>query len=79
LGLARNAVADEAPSLDNRRGFVSAAETRDIIELVRRIANGLTILNVERVMQVVMEMAAHGAALRRDPGPGPEVYLKPRA
>ena len=36
---------------------MSAAETRDIVELVRRIAANLTILIVEHDMEVVMELA----------------------
>ena len=36
---------------------MSAAETRETIELVRRIANNLTILIVEHDMQLVMELA----------------------
>jgi ABC-type branched-subunit amino acid transport system ATPase component len=38
---------------------MSAAETRDTIALVRRIAEGLTILIVEHDMEVVMELAQH--------------------
>jgi len=42
------------------------AETRDTMELVRRIGKGLTILIVEHDMQVVMGAGPpyHGAALR---------------
>ena len=36
---------------------MSAAETHDTIDLVRRIAKNLTILIVEHDMQVVMELA----------------------
>jgi ABC-type branched-subunit amino acid transport system ATPase component len=36
---------------------MSAAETHDTMELVRRIAKELTILIVEHDMQVVMELA----------------------
>ena len=36
---------------------MSAAETRETMELVRRIAANLTILIVEHDMQVVMELA----------------------
>jgi len=43
--------------LDEPTAGMSAAETRDTIELVRRIAGGLTILIVEHDMQVVMELA----------------------
>jgi branched-chain amino acid transport system ATP-binding protein len=37
---------------------MSAAETHDTMELVRRIAKDLTILIVEHDMQVVMELAS---------------------
>jgi branched-chain amino acid transport system ATP-binding protein len=37
---------------------MSAAETHDTMELVRRIAKNLTILIVEHDMQVVMELAS---------------------
>ena len=43
--------------LDEPTAGMSAAETRETIELVRRIANNLTILIVEHDMQVVMELA----------------------
>jgi len=43
--------------LDEPTAGMSAAETRDTIALVRRIAEGLTILIVEHDMQVVMELA----------------------
>ena len=43
--------------LDEPTAGMSAAETRDTIELVRRIAEGLTILIVEHDMEVVMELA----------------------
>jgi branched-chain amino acid transport system ATP-binding protein len=36
---------------------MSAAETRDTMELVRRIAENLTILIVEHDMEVVMQLA----------------------
>ena len=36
---------------------MSAAETHETIELVRRIARNLTILIVEHDMQIVMELA----------------------
>ena len=56
--------------LDEPTAGMSAAETHDTMELVRRIAKDLTILIVEHDMQVVMELAQphHRAALRRDPG-----------
>ncbi len=43
--------------LDEPTAGMSAAETRDTMELVRRIARNLTILIVEHDMQVVMELA----------------------
>lgn len=43
--------------LDEPTAGMSAAETRDTIELVRRIARNLTILIVEHDMEVVMELA----------------------
>ena len=43
--------------LDEPTAGMSAGETRDTIELVRRIAKDLTILIVEHDMQVVMELA----------------------
>jgi branched-chain amino acid transport system ATP-binding protein len=43
--------------LDEPTAGMSAAETRETIELVRRIAKDLTILIVEHDMQVVMELA----------------------
>src|SRR5579884_995367 len=43
--------------LDEPTAGMSAAETRDAMELVRRIAKNLTILIVEHDMQVVMELA----------------------
>jgi branched-chain amino acid transport system ATP-binding protein len=43
--------------LDEPTAGMSAAETRETIELVRRIASNLTILVVEHDMQVVMELA----------------------
>ncbi len=58
--------------LDEPTAGMSAAETHDTMELVRRIAKNLTILIVEHDMQVVMELAQphHRAALRRGPGRG---------
>ena len=43
--------------LDEPTAGMSAAETQETIELVRRIAHDLTILIVEHDMQVVMELA----------------------
>jgi branched-chain amino acid transport system ATP-binding protein len=43
--------------LDEPTAGMSAAETHDTMELVRRIAKDLTILVVEHDMQVVMELA----------------------
>ena len=43
--------------LDEPTAGMSAAETRDTMELVRRIGEDLTILIVEHDMQVVMELA----------------------
>jgi len=43
--------------LDEPTAGMSAAETRETMELVRRIAGELTILIVEHDMQVVMELA----------------------
>ncbi len=43
--------------LDEPTAGMSAAETQDTMELVRHIAEGLTILIVEHNMQVVMELA----------------------
>jgi branched-chain amino acid transport system ATP-binding protein len=43
--------------LDEPTAGMSAAETHDTIELVRRIAKNLTILIVEHDMEVVMELA----------------------
>lgn len=43
--------------LDEPTAGMSAAETHDTMELVRRIAKGLTIVIVEHDMQVVMELA----------------------
>ncbi|HJU30002.1 MAG TPA: ABC transporter ATP-binding protein [Hyphomicrobiaceae bacterium] len=45
--------------LDEPTAGMSAAETHDTIELVRRIGRDLTILIVEHDMQVVMELASH--------------------
>ena len=44
--------------LDEPTAGMSAAETHDTMQLVRRIAKDLTILIVEHDMQVVMELAS---------------------
>jgi branched-chain amino acid transport system ATP-binding protein len=44
--------------LDEPTAGMSAAETHDTMQLVRRIAENLTILIVEHDMQVVMELAS---------------------
>ena len=58
--------------LDEPTAGMSAAETHDTMELVRRIAKDLTILIVEHDMQVVMELAHRitRVPLRRDAGRG---------
>src|ERR1700687_2287507 len=43
--------------LDEPTAGMSAAETRDIVALVQRIAENLTIIIIEHDMQVVMELA----------------------
>ena len=45
--------------LDEPTAGMSAAETHDTMQLVRRIAKNLTILIVEHDMQVVMELCHH--------------------
>ena len=45
--------------LDEPTAGMSAAETHETMELVRRIGRNLTILIVEHDMQVVMELASH--------------------
>ena len=75
--------------LDEPTAGMSAAETHDTMELVRRIAKNLTILIVEHDMQVVMELAnritvlhygevlAEGAPAEIQQNPRvQEVYLK---
>src|ERR1700758_1785398 len=75
--------------LDEPTAGMSAAETRDTVALVRRIAEGLTILIVEHDMEVVMELAQritvlHYGAILADGTPDEiqrnpevlEVYLK---
>jgi branched-chain amino acid transport system ATP-binding protein len=51
------ATAPQLLCLDEPTAGMSAAETHETIELVRRIARNLTILVVEHDMQVVMELA----------------------
>jgi branched-chain amino acid transport system ATP-binding protein len=75
--------------LDEPTAGMSAAETHETMELVRRIAKNLTILIVEHDMQVVMELASritvlhHGEILAegapadiQDNPRVQEVYLK---
>jgi branched-chain amino acid transport system ATP-binding protein len=75
--------------LDEPTAGMSAAETRDTMELVRRIAKRLTIVIVEHDMQVVMELAQritvlHYGRILAEGTPGEiqqnervlEVYLK---
>ena len=61
---------------------MSAPETRDTMELVRRIAKNLTILIVEHDMQVVMGLAQritvlHYGEVLAD-GPPAEIQQNPR-
>ncbi len=68
--------------LDEPTAGMSAAETRETMALVRRIARNLTILIVEHDMQVVMELAQritvlhYGAILAE--GTPAEVHRNPR-
>jgi branched-chain amino acid transport system ATP-binding protein len=68
--------------LDEPTAGMSAAETRDTVELVRNIAKGLTILIVEHDMQVVMGLAQritvfhYGAILAE--GTPAEIQANPR-
>ncbi|HJU15650.1 MAG TPA: ABC transporter ATP-binding protein [Stellaceae bacterium] len=75
--------------LDEPTAGMSAAETRETMELVRRIARGLTIVIVEHDMEVVMELAQritvlHYGEILAEGTPGQiqanprvlEVYLK---
>ncbi|MGH7063492.1 MAG: ABC transporter ATP-binding protein [Stellaceae bacterium] len=68
--------------LDEPTAGMSAAETHDTMELVRRIAKDLTILIVEHDMQVVMELAQritvlhYGAILAE--GTPAEIQQNPR-
>ncbi|MGH7052791.1 MAG: ABC transporter ATP-binding protein [Stellaceae bacterium] len=68
--------------LDEPTAGMSAAETRETMELVRRISEGLTIVIVEHDMQVVMELAQcitvfhYGEILAE--GPPSEIQANPR-
>jgi branched-chain amino acid transport system ATP-binding protein len=68
--------------LDEPTAGMSAAETHDTMELVRRVAKDLTILIVEHDMQVVMELAQritvlnYGAVLAE--GTPAEIQENPR-
>ncbi len=68
--------------LDEPTAGMSAAETHDTMQLVRRIAENLTILIVEHDMQVVMELADrisvfhYGEILAE--GPPAEIQQNPR-
>jgi branched-chain amino acid transport system ATP-binding protein len=68
--------------LDEPTAGMSAAETHDTMELVRRISRDLTILIVEHDMQVVMELANritvlhYGEVLAE--GPPAEIQQNPR-
>jgi branched-chain amino acid transport system ATP-binding protein len=68
--------------LDEPTAGMSAAETHDTMELVRRIAKDLTILVVEHDMQVVMELAQritvlHYGAILAEGAPS-EIQQNPR-
>jgi branched-chain amino acid transport system ATP-binding protein len=68
--------------LDEPTAGMSAAETRDTMQLVRRIAKDLTILIVEHDMQVVMELADritvfHYGEILAEGAPD-EIQLNPR-
>jgi branched-chain amino acid transport system ATP-binding protein len=68
--------------LDEPTAGMSAAETRDTIALIRRLAQRLTIVIVEHDMQVVMELAQritvlhYGEVLAE--GPPAEIQRNPR-
>jgi len=68
--------------LDEPTAGMSAAETRDTIDLIRRIATRLTILIVEHDMQVVMELAQRITVLHYGEilaeGPPAEIQRNPR-
>jgi branched-chain amino acid transport system ATP-binding protein len=68
--------------LDEPTAGMSAAETHETIELIRRIAKGLTILIVEHDMQVVMELCdritvLHYGEILAEGDPG-EIQRNPR-
>jgi branched-chain amino acid transport system ATP-binding protein len=68
--------------LDEPTAGMSAAETRDTMQLVRQIASDLTILIVEHDMQVVMELAdritvLHYGTILAEGAPD-EIQLNPR-
>jgi len=68
--------------LDEPTAGMSAAETRETMELVRRISRSLTILIVEHDMQVVMELAEritvlHYGQILAEGTPG-EIQRNPR-
>ena len=68
--------------LDEPTAGMSAAETHDTMQLVRRIADDLTILIVEHDMQVVMELCdritvLHYGAILAD-GPPEEIQKNPK-
>jgi branched-chain amino acid transport system ATP-binding protein len=68
--------------LDEPTAGMSAAETHDTMQLVRRIAENLTILIVEHDMQVVMELADRITVLHYGEilaeGPPAEIQQNPR-
>jgi branched-chain amino acid transport system ATP-binding protein len=68
--------------LDEPTAGMSAAETRDTIDLIRRISKQLAILIVEHDMQVVMELAQRITVLHYGEilaeGPPAEIQRNPR-
>jgi branched-chain amino acid transport system ATP-binding protein len=68
--------------LDEPTAGMSASETHETMELVRRIASNLTILIVEHDMQVVMELAHRVTVLHYGEvlaeGPPEEIQQNPR-
>jgi len=76
------ATAPQLLCLDEPTAGMSAAETHDTMQLVRRIAENLTILIVEHDMQVVMELADritvfHYGEILAEGSPG-EIQQNPR-